>query len=177
MKPLSISKTEIGRFWKKVDKTGKCWTDKTGKYWMCWDWTAATNRDGYGRFSVNHELYTAHQISWMLANNQTTIPAGMYVRHDCDRPTCVNPEHLRLGTPKENAQERVLKGRANFRSGEDSPASKVNWRIVNEIRARYNPKTKHGYLNLSKEYGISRTAVRSIVKHLSWKKEPETTRT
>jgi hypothetical protein len=44
------------------------------------------------------------------------IPDGLLVRHDCDNPLCVNPEHLRTGTDRDNAQDRDSRGRNGYAS-------------------------------------------------------------
>ena len=89
-------------FWEKVDKRGN---DE------CWPWMGATSGRGYGRFS-NKAIPEngSHRIAWMMSFGQ--IPAGLFVCHRCDNPSCCNPSHLFLGTAKENTQDMVKKGRA-----------------------------------------------------------------
>lgn len=79
------------RFWAKVDKSSDCW-----------EWTAAKTPAGYGVLTVDRVVQYAHRISYSMANGD--IPASMKVDHVCHNPSCVNPNHLRLATNKENAE-------------------------------------------------------------------------
>ena len=90
--------TVASRFAKKIVKTP-----------FCWFWIGARDRDGYGQMSVNNVQQKAHRMSFLLHRGH--IPAGMQVLHRCDEPPCVNPEHLFLGTARDNANDRVSKGR------------------------------------------------------------------
>ena len=67
----------------------------------------------YGRFSWKGGPEYAHRVSWMLAHGVDEIPEDRQINHHCDRPLCVNPEHLYLGTSKDNAQDRERRGRGH----------------------------------------------------------------
>lgn len=80
------------RFWEKVDKS-----DASG----CWLWTAHLNRDGYGRFNRGHgQMCKAHRFAYELAKGP--IPDGLMLDHLCRVRRCVNPDHLRPSTAREN---------------------------------------------------------------------------
>lgn len=96
------------RFWAKVNKKGKN---------QCWEWTAARDPFGYGRFGLNGKICTASRFSWEL--HYSPISKGMCVLHKCDNPPCVNPNHLFLGTRSDNVADMIAKGRRrseNYRS-------------------------------------------------------------
>lgn len=80
----------------------------------CWEWSTYKDKDGYGYFSTveNGKKMNrkAHRMSYMLFNGP--IVKGLWVLHKCDNPSCVNPKHLFLGTAKDNAIDRDIKGRA-----------------------------------------------------------------
>lgn len=97
------------RFASKVVKSGDCWV-----------WTAAKFKSGYGRFAIGatraqREMEYAHRAAYRLFVGP--IPKGMVVCHQCDVRGCVNPEHLFLGTQKDNVHDCIAKGRARKHTG------------------------------------------------------------
>ena len=94
-------KTVLQRFEEKIDKSGDCWI-----------WTAVLSNRRYGKFKLKGKMMSAHRASWIFANGK--IPDGMCVLHHCDNPPCVNPDHLWLGTNKDNSGDMIKKGRARF---------------------------------------------------------------
>jgi hypothetical protein len=81
----------------------------------CWLWTGFDNGKGYGLLSIRnrakreHYNLLAHRVSWVLHNGE--VPAGALVLHKCDVRCCVNPDHLFLGSPQDNTQDMIAKGR------------------------------------------------------------------
>lgn len=81
----------------------------------CWEWQGVRNNSGYGVLSIGHSgRMLAHRFGWQL--HRGPIPDGVHVLHTCDNPPCVNPDHLYLGTPADNARDRVERVRGNHGS-------------------------------------------------------------
>lgn len=98
---------------------------KTG----CWEWTGSINSEnGYGsfRWSGHRHTYYAHRVSCELYNGPFT-QARPWALHSCDNPPCMNPEHLWAGSPSENTQDAVNKGRWKaVRFTEEDAAARVD---------------------------------------------------
>lgn len=103
----------------------------------CWEWQGNKNPAGYGRFTVKENgksvSLLAHRASWMVHNNVDVIPKGMFICHHCDNPKCINPNHLYMGTPKDNAQDCVRRGR--HRKGKKYSVMNKNLAAVKEKNA------------------------------------------
>jgi len=79
----------------------------------CWLWQKSVTRGGYGQQGYKMYNYSAHRLSWIFSVGP--IPKGLAVCHKCDNPLCINPEHLFLGTQKDNVQDMMKKGRHGAR--------------------------------------------------------------
>jgi len=89
---------DIDRFWEKVNKTESCWL-----------WTGGKSTQGYGVFRYHGPYIYSHRFSYLLKDKE--YDQSLCVLHSCDKPSCVNPDHLFLGTQKENMQDKLNKNR------------------------------------------------------------------
>lgn len=89
-----VRPTLADRFWAKVEKTD-----------TCWNWTGSKNRGGYGNIAPaprSGGSKLSHRVSHEMASGP--IPDGMDIDHTCFNHSCVNPDHLRAATRKENME-------------------------------------------------------------------------
>lgn len=124
------------------------------------------DKDGYGVFKLGGRMHKAHRLAWALHNGQD--PAGKVVMHICDNPPCVNPEHLKLGTIKDNLDDMTSKGRRH-RPVNNKHRSKITQEIADSIRSLYST----GLLTqaaIGDMYGLKSKAVSKIVLNLRWRK-------
>jgi len=135
----------------------------------CWLWTGKTNNKGYGQLWMNMSYHLAHRFSYSHYRGQ--IPDGMCVLHSCDNPRCVNPSHLFPGTKRDNTRDMMKKGRQVFQQqpqklprGERHGCCKCSDEDVRKIRALYATGNR-SHRDLGRQFGISSTQVRNIVKH------------
>lgn len=100
----------------------------------CWIWVACSDKDGYGKFQHEGKSIQAHRASYLIYKGE--IPKGKLVCHSCDITSCVNPEHLFLGSHKDNIVDSVLKGRHSSlnQNGENGPNAKLTKEQADEIR-------------------------------------------
>ena len=104
---------------------------------------------------------TAHRIAYELYIGP--IPQGLFVCHKCDTPLCVNPEHLFLGTPKDNIQDMIRKGRNKVLRGSKQTTAKLNEDVVHEILI--SPLNNH---ELARKFLVSRTLIIKIKQKKKW---------
>lgn len=161
--PCQIHRPPEARFWSKVRKTEGCWL-----------WQGQTDRKGYGRFTpagrhpsgCGNQLM-AHRYSWEITHGP--VPVGLWVLHRCDRPACVNPDHLFLGDALSNVQDMDRKGRrvAVGFPGVSNPRSIVSAADAAEIRRLY-ATGEWTYPELGAKFGLRRAAVGNVITGNHW---------
>lgn len=120
-------------FFSKIDQSGECW-----------EWKASQYKFGYGAFYNGKKVTHAHIFSYEIHFGE--IPKGLFILHSCDNPKCVNPDHLRAGTQKENVKDMIDRKRAKFgfkRKIQNNKVFCINGHDVTEAESLY--KSKNGY--------------------------------
>lgn len=134
----------------------------------CWLWQGAKQTTGYGHLSVSHNgrkyQVSAHRFSYVLHHDE--IPPGMVIMHKCDRPSCVNPTHLLVGTQAENLADMVRKGRMGTAPGMLHPFAKITDDDVRAIRRLAAAGVSQR--ELGRRFGIHNTVVCRIVRRERW---------
>jgi DNA-binding XRE family transcriptional regulator len=123
----------------------------------CWIWTGARTAGGYGALWLHGEPKYVHRVmaALFLALDETS---GELVLHVCDRPSCCNPNHLRLGSHKENMADASAKGRMSKKL---QPADVIE---IRRLRAE-----GHTQQALADRYGVSRMTIRQIERRETWR--------
>jgi hypothetical protein len=147
------------RFWEKVNKSDGCW-----------EWQGALFDRGYGVFQVQRRTVRAHRLAYMMAKGP--IAPGLFVCHMCDNPRCVRPEHLFLGTPQENTDDMVFKGRARYTGPKNPPRreehhkAKLDELSVQRLRAAGNALPQ---IDLAAIFGVSKQTVSAVLRYECWR--------
>lgn len=128
----------------------------------CWLWMGSLNGRGYGHLGRRRHgkclHYRAHRYSYELRNGP--IPDGLCVLHKCDVRHCVNPDHLFLGTPQDNSNDCVAKGRGRPPRGEKHGRAKLSDADAVDIRMFLTLGAKGR--DIANAYGVSRQTVHKI---------------
>lgn len=137
----------------------------------CWEWAGSTNNSGYGiccykdRSGVTRAT-TAHRVAWMITHGP--IPAGIFGCHRCDNRLCVRPDHLFLGTHKDNMQDAANKGRAARQILLPSDRAEIAHRYTNRFEQVPGGKWRSNARELGAEFGVAEYTIRhSAAMHRS----------
>ena len=158
--PASRSRPIEERFWGRVNKGAGCWL-----------WTGHRNDDGYGMIGsggrIGFKMRSTHRLSWELHHGP--IPEGMSVLHRCDTPACVRPDHLFIGTQRDNMADASQKGRLVTvrRFGESNAQSVLTAADVVVIRETYAAR-QATQAQLAGDYKITQSHLSSIVRGDGW---------
>ena len=128
----------------------------------CWLWTRSLSNWGYGHLGSKRRDRGAHRLSYLTFIGP--IPPGMHVLHRCDIRSCINPDHLFLGTRRDNLRDAVAKGRGNFSHGERNFKAKLTWDDVDIIR---RSTLDRDYLAI--KFEVRRETIYCIQTRRTWK--------
>lgn len=126
----------------------------------CWEWTRTKIRTGYGRLRADGKRMLAHRYSYVRANGP--IPDGLCVLHRCDNPSCVNPDHLFLGTQQDNMRDRDRKGRR-------APTHGTKLTATDAERIRDMRQLGVTGKEIASHFHISRSNVSAIANGITWR--------
>ncbi|WP_420454398.1 HNH endonuclease signature motif containing protein [Rubrivirga sp.] len=133
----------------------------------CWIWKGYTirNRSGqaYGRLKRCGKNHLAHRFAFAQVHGP--IPPGLVVRHRCDKTLCVNPDHLEVGTHKDNAHDRESRGRGNHPSGASHYKSSLTASDVSDIR---DARGTVAVRTLAATYGVAHNTIVQIQNRERW---------
>lgn len=135
----------------------------------CWNWTRAKFACGYGAKTINGKLFYAHRLSYVLYHGP--IPHGLVIMHSCDNRACINPDHLKADTQRENLLDARRKGRlssyTNQPKGEKHLRSILTEVKVMELRRAHNQGAR--VYELALQIGVNKSTVGDAIRGKSWK--------
>ncbi len=131
----------------------------------CWDWKGSVQR--YGQMSYDYKKITAHRASWIIHFGE--IPEGMYVCHKCDNTKCSNPEHLFLGTAKDNIQDCINKKRIKGYARRGEKNSKCKLKEVDVLEIKKLLKTNITQDEIAKKFNVTQVAISKIKCNKNWR--------
>lgn len=124
----------------------------------CWLWTGAINpANGYGYLGIDGKTHSAHRFAYRAFVGE--IPDGLFVMHKCDVRECCNPDHLMLGTHRDNMRDMLRKRR--YPTGDKHYNTKVSDASVVDIKRRKQAGESADVL--AAEYGVSKYTIWGIV--------------
>lgn len=130
----------------------------------CWLWRGFITKYGYGRVGHAGKYRQAHRASWEV--HREPIPDGMDVLHECDVRSCINPDHLFLGTDIDNIADMDAKGRRYVLRGEEQGSAILTEADVREIRSR--PRDRGTGNALAEEFGVSPSLISLVRLGKAW---------
>ena len=167
---LGYCKKHYIRHWKGTDITAKSCREKTNldrfeekvvRTKKCWKWIGIKNFHGYGSIWNGERMALAHRLSYVLFVGE--IPDGMCVLHKCDNPECTKPDHLWIGTKKDNSEDMVAKGRSVV--GSRQGRSKLTESDVLKIRRLHKVFTQTA---IAKMFGVGSPMISLIINRKNW---------
>jgi hypothetical protein len=130
----------------------------------CIEWQGYKLKRGYGRRWYKGKPRLAHRVAYSVAHNIPIDDVPPLLRHTCDNPSCINPEHLIPGSYQDNMDDRAKRGRTAV--GSRASGAKLTETDVLQIRKDYPGVDKHA---LAERYGVHWRTVGDIINYRYWK--------
>lgn len=149
-------------FWSNVDSSN------LGNPLLCWNWVGYFTTRNYGQLNFQGRKMRAHRASWVVHNG--AIPEGLSVCHRCDNPSCVNPNHLFLGTQLDNMADAAAKKRFPDRKGVKCNSSKLIDADIPQIFQLH----KQGEVprKIAFRYSVGRATIQRVLSRKAWSHVP-----
>lgn len=142
----------------------------------CWEWKKAIANTGYGiinlgpRFTGKDKYISSHRLSaWIFLDFD--LNSDLLICHKCDNRKCINPDHLFIGTHKDNMQDAKTKGRivSIVKSGNNSPNHKLDYTTIKEIKDLYYNKI-FSQTKIAQLYNVTQATISGIILNKTWRK-------
>lgn len=150
---MEFDDKDVERFWSHVIKGP-----------ACWHWRKHRTASGHGQLKVKGKRVYAHRFSYRITYGPIT--PGAVIRHKCNKPSCVRPDHLETGSQADNVADRVKAGRSA--TGERNGRSKLSSFQVARIKRALKLENSNIY-QLAKKYRVTRKVIRDIREGRTWK--------
>lgn len=137
------------RFYSKINKTN-----------TCWHWTGSKIKGGYGHFYKDGKNKKTHRVAYELEYGP--FPENKIVCHHCDKRDCVRPDHLFLGTHKDNMVDMVKKGRSL--KGEKHPNAKLSDSEATKVISLYKERNLT-QKEIGKIFNVSEGCIYSVLNN------------
>lgn len=165
-----LTEKNMERFWRRVKKGGD---DE------CWNWVGSCHDNGYGVVILRNTIYSAHRVSFVLHGGSFTDEKP-YALHSCDNKRCVNPRHIRAGSPMDNTSDAMSRNR--LAAGDRHP-SKLHPDALQRGEKHHHAKVTEGDVitirilalsgvsqrKIAARFKIHQTAVSLIVTRKVWR--------